>query len=76
MQAFEQQLREAGYLAMGGQIVRCHAWCPAPKAALSIHPRTREAAIKGRQVSQADLARQAEQGPTRRTVEKTSRLDR
>ncbi|MGY6552413.1 MAG: hypothetical protein ACXIT4_11035 [Erythrobacter sp.] len=56
MQAFEQQLREAGYLAMGGKVVD-PALMPAPKQR---GHRRREGRHQGEQVSQTDLARQAE----------------
>jgi len=58
MQAFEQQLREAGYLAMGGQVVDA-TLVPAPKQR---GYREREGRHQGRQVGKADLARQAGQG--------------
>jgi hypothetical protein len=62
MQAFEKQLREAGYLDMGGQIVDA-TLVPAPKQR---GYRGREGCHQGRQVGKADiLARQAGQGAPR-----------
>lgn len=56
MQAFEQQLREAWYLAMGGQIVDA-TLVPAPKQR---GHRGREGRDQAGQVGEADMARQAE----------------